>query len=149
YQMLRSGPTAMLIAEAAWVGIMNSVTSPRTVMRPTRFPSVVTPSMPPESSTNQSAPSAPVVMSPGPEWGLGNGNSVILPAGVIEPTLLARYSENQILPSGPAASARGPLSGVGRANSVMTPCGVMHPILLAANMPNQMFPSAPSAIARG
>ena len=33
YQMLRSGPTAMLIGEPPWLGIGNSVTLPSSVMR--------------------------------------------------------------------------------------------------------------------
>src|SRR4026207_672186 len=107
-------------------------------------------------------------MSPGPAFGLGSGNSVMTPAGVIRPILLALNSENQMLPSGPAArargplaavggggsggppgpaaSARGPLSAVGIGYSVITPAGVIFPIFPAPNSPNQMLPSAPSAI---
>ena len=149
YQTLRSGPTATFVGEPVALGIWNSVISPRIVMRPTRLPSTTRPSMVPFNSMNHMLPSAPAVMSPGPESGRGNANSVTTPAIVMRPILLAWNSENQMLPSGPAASARGPLNGVGISNSVMTPAGVMRPILPAANMPNQMLPSAPSAIARG
>src|ERR1051325_6376861 len=92
-------------------------------MRPTRLPSGLRPSIVPDSSTNHMCPSAPAVMSPGPEFGRGSGNSVITPAGVMRPILLVLNSENQMLPSGPAASARGPLAGVGIANSEITPPG--------------------------
>src|SRR5665213_2862584 len=118
-------------------------------MRPTRLPSVRTPSMPPDSSTNHKAPSGPIVMSPGPLFGRGRGNSVITPLDVMRPILSVLYSENQILPSPPAASARGPLFGVGGVNSLITPLGVMLPTLPAANMPNQILPSSPRAMARG
>src|SRR5688572_7786560 len=149
YQTLRSGPTATFVGEPVALGIANSVISPRIVMRPTRLPLTTRPSIVPFSSTNHMLPSAPAVMSPGPELGRGKGNSVTTPAIVMRPILLAWNSENQMLPSGPAASARGPLNGVGISNSVTTPAGVMRPILPAANKPNQMLPSAPSAIARG
>ena len=149
YQTLRSGPTATLVGEPVGLGIANSVISPRGVIRPTRLPVTKRPSIVPFNSTNHRLPSAPAVMSPGPESGRGSVNSVTTPSIVMRPILLAWNSENQMLPSGPAASARGPLNGVGISNSVMTPAGVMRPILPAANMPNQMLPSAPSAIARG
>jgi hypothetical protein len=67
--------------------------------------------MVPASATNHMFRSAPAVISPGPEFGRGSVNSVMMPAGVMRPILLALNSESQILPSGPAARARGPLSG--------------------------------------
>src|SRR6185437_16621934 len=149
YQTLRSGPTAMLIGEGPCAGMANSLISPRVVMRPTRLPFVTRPSMPPDSSTNHRAPSAPAVISPGPEFGRGSVYSVTWPCELMRPILLVRYSENQMAPSGPAASARGPLLGVGIGNSVMTPAGVMRPVFPAANIPNQMLPAAPVAMARG
>src|SRR5262245_26901162 len=148
-QMLRSGPTAILIGDPVRLGIGYSVIVPSIVIRPTRLPSGLRPSICPASSTNHMLPSAPAVMSPGPEFGRGRSNSVILPWGVMRPILLALNSENQMLPSGPAASARGPESGVGIGNSVISPCGVIRPIFPPANSPNQMLPSLPSAIARG
>ncbi len=107
YHTLRSGPTATFVGDPVALGIANSVICPATVMRPTRLPFTTRPSIVPFNSMNHSAPSAPVVMSPGPELGRGKSNSVISPAGEMRPILLVLNSENQMLPSAPSAIARG------------------------------------------
>ncbi len=98
-------------------------------------------------STNQSLPSEPAAICPGPLFVMGN--SVMTPVGVILPIWAREYSVNQRLPSGPAAISPGPLPVVGRGNSVMTPAGVIRPILLPPFSANQMFPSGPAAIPCG
>ena len=46
-------------------------------------------------------PSGPSCMASGPAFGVGSGNSVIWPCGVMRPILLADFSANQRSPSGP------------------------------------------------
>ena len=71
------------------------------------------------NSENQMLPSGPAASARGPLSGVGIGNSVITPAGVMRPILPPANSPNQMLPSAPSAIARGWLFGVGMANSVM------------------------------
>jgi hypothetical protein len=74
--------------------------------------------------------------------GLGSGNSVTIPCGVMRPILFPVNSVNQRLPSGPRAMPSGdPAYG----NSVIVPEGVMVP--MCVNSVNQRFPSGPVVIA--
>src|SRR5437016_5133580 len=80
---------------------------------------------------NHMFPSGPAVIAPPPLSGVGRGNSVMTPAGVIRPIALATPPcVNQRFPSGPAVMSQGSLTGVGRGNSVITPAGVIRPIAL-------------------
>ncbi len=64
------------------------------------------------NSENQTLPSGPAASARGPLSGVGMGNSVMTPAGVILPILLPPNSPNQMFPSAPRAMAR--REGVGR-----------------------------------
>src|ERR1017187_296890 len=63
----------------------------------------------PCNSTNHTAPSGPAVIPYGWLLPVGDGNSVITPAGVILPILFVCVSGNQRLPSGPAVMHSVPL----------------------------------------
>jgi hypothetical protein len=63
-------------------------------------------------------------MGSGWEEGVGIGNSVTTPAGVIRPIALPLFSVNQTLPSGPAVRKLGSLAVVGTGNSLIVPGGV-------------------------
>ena len=78
-------------------------------------------------SVNQRLPSGPAVIGTEQLPAVGNGNSVIVPAGVIRPILLAPPSVNHRLSSGPTAiPGASPVAVVGK--SVIVPAGVMRPI---------------------
>ena len=77
--------------------------------------------------------------------GVGTGNSVIAPAGVMRPILPAR-SVNQRLPSGPTVMPSGVAFAVGIGNSATSvPVVVTLPILLPLYSVNQRLPSGPTA----
>src|SRR5215469_1250643 len=82
--------------------------------------------------------------------GVGIGNSVRTPSGVILPILLPSRSVNHTFPSGPAVISHGADRGVGTANSVIWPVvGSMRPTLLPGISVNHRFPSGPAVITRG
>src|SRR5215471_21814047 len=81
--------------------------------------------------------------------GVGIGNSVMTPSGVIRPMLLPRASVNHRLPSEPAVISQGAERGVGTGNSVSTPSGVIRPIRLPGISVNHRFPSGPAVITSG
>src|SRR5215469_11696081 len=82
--------------------------------------------------------------------GVGIGNSVRTPSGVILPILLPSRSVNHTFPSGPAVISHGADRGVGTANSVIWPVvGSMRPTRLPGISVNHRFPSGPAVITRG
>src|SRR5215469_5338807 len=81
--------------------------------------------------------------------GVGIGNSVSTPSGVMRPMLLPSRSVNQTLPSGPPVISHGAARGVGTGNSLSTPSGVMRPIRFPGISVNHRFPSGPAVITRG
>src|SRR5215472_4436950 len=81
--------------------------------------------------------------------GVGIGNSVRTPSGVMRPMLLPSRSVNQTLPSGPAVISHGAARRVGTGNSVSKPPGVMRPIRFPGISVNHRFPSGPAVITRG
>ena len=85
-------------------GILNSLTAPSTVMRPTRLPA---------ASLNHSAPSRTTIDSGCCRAVMPLLNSVIVPLAVMRPIWLTSVSENQTLPSGPSAMPSGPAFAVG------------------------------------
>src|SRR5947209_4726475 len=80
--------------------------------------------------------------------GVGIGNSVMAPYGVMRPILLPPFSVNRRLPSGPVVMPYGPpLFGIG--NSVMAPAGVILPTLPPSTSTNHTLPSGPAAMPKG
>jgi hypothetical protein len=78
----------------------------------------------------------------GPAPGVGTGNSVMIPHGVIRPTLFAAFSQNHRFPSGPSMIPIGRASGVGVGNSTKRPlAGSNRPIREARLSQNQRPPS--------
>ena len=61
--------------------------APRIVIRPIRLPA---------SSVNQTAPSGPAAIPRGAAAGVGIGNSVMIPFGVIRPILLPVAASNSV-----------------------------------------------------
>src|SRR5450631_3263546 len=100
--MLESGPVTNPYGPPKGVGTANSVKAPAVVTRPTLSALY---------SPNQRLPSGPVVMSTGPDAGVGVRYSwSMVPSVLITPILLSvpfwvgllgPYSANQRLPSGP------------------------------------------------
>ena len=84
-------------------------------------------------------------MPSGPAPGVGIGNSVISPRGVMRPILLAAFSANQRLPSPPTVIPIGVAFRVGRSNSVkrLAP-GSNRPIFEAPLSQNHRQWSGPS-----
>ena len=81
-------------------------------------------------------PSAPSAIARGMLFGVGIGNSVIVPSGVIRPMRLPVCSENHMLPSDPSAMIRGELFGLGSGNSVRPVPSGLHPAdAVAARLP--------------
>src|SRR5437762_8755801 len=93
-------------------------------------------------------PSGPLAIDVGLHDGVGIGNSVNVPVGVMRPILLldAATSVNQRFPSGPSAMSPAPLPGEGRGNSLKTAAGVMRPIRLARGSVNHTLPSGPATM---
>ena len=60
--------------------------------------------------------------------GVGTGNSVIVPDGVMRPTTSPNRSTNQTFPSGPAVMLSGRPFAVGTGGTDTTPVGVIRPI---------------------
>src|SRR5260221_34035 len=115
---------------------------------------VIRPIWLPLTPANQTLPSGPAVISPGPPLAVGTGNSVMVPLGVMRPILLPLASVNQRLPSGPAVipapyCPSNALLDAGRENSVVVPLVVMRPILLLPLSVNQRLLSGPAVIPRG
>ena len=88
-------------------------------------------------------------MSNGAAGAVGNGNSVMTPAGVMRPIAFCWYSVNHMFPSAPRAIPEGNAPTVGTGNEVVAPDGVMRTIAFAAYSVIQKLPSEPTAISRG
>src|SRR5579884_2790004 len=130
-QRLPSGPLVIPTGSPLAVGIGNAVMLPEGLMRPILLAL---------TSVNQRLPSGPatIPLRPFSIWpllsvgmGMGTGNSVMLPEGLMRPIRLALTSVNQRLPSGPATISFGTLPDrsliVVSGNSVMLPEGLMRP----------------------
>jgi len=92
-------------------------------------------------------PSGPHTMPSGPAFGVGTGNSVISPDGVIRPILLAAFSQNHSAPSPPGAMPTGRLFGVGVGNSAeLRSFGFSRPIFDAPFSQNHRLPSRPATM---
>ena len=105
-----------------------------------------------DDSRNQRLPSGPVTIPRGALSGVGIGNSVRTPAGVIRPSMPVQNSVNQRLPSGPEVMPSGPRC-LGRGNAVTLPAGVTRRIHSCWSSPvpvvvSQMFPSGPVVMER-
>src|SRR5215470_20084832 len=91
--MLPSGPAAMPSAQQLHAaGSGNSVALPPVVIWPIEFL---------DHSSNQSAPSGPVAITPGSAPGVGTAYSVIAPESVTRAIRLASPSDTHMFPSGP------------------------------------------------
>src|SRR2546423_13528184 len=94
----------------------------------THLPDVIRPTVFFLNSVNQRLPSGPAVIpsswiSDADVAGVGSGNKVLMPEGVMRP--IALYPVNQRLPSGPVII---PSEPIGFANLVLVPEGVTHHI---------------------